>query len=90
MDALLTAAEVAHVPLIVLLGSPQYYSQGSRAAEKPRSASTCRPPRATPFPSSRSRRKPRAGRSGTVATVALLAVTRSGLRLRFAVEDERG
>jgi putative acetyltransferase len=27
MDALLTAADVAHVPLIVLLGSPQYYSR---------------------------------------------------------------
>ena len=27
MDALLTAADVAHVPLVVLLGSPQYYSR---------------------------------------------------------------
>jgi putative acetyltransferase len=27
MDELLTAADVAHVPLIVLLGSPQYYSR---------------------------------------------------------------
>ena len=34
MDALLTAADVAHVPLIVLLGSPQYYSRfGFRPAE---------------------------------------------------------
>jgi predicted N-acetyltransferase YhbS len=35
MDALLTAADVAHVPLIVLLGSPQYYSRfGFRPAEQ--------------------------------------------------------
>jgi putative acetyltransferase len=35
MDALLTAADVAHVPLIVLLGSPQYYSRfGFRRAEE--------------------------------------------------------
>ena len=27
MNALLTAADVAHVPLVVLLGSPQYYSR---------------------------------------------------------------
>jgi putative acetyltransferase len=35
MDALLTAADDAHVPLIVLLGSPQYYSRfGFRPAEQ--------------------------------------------------------
>jgi len=35
MDALLTAADAAHVPLIVLLGSPQYYSRfGFRPAEQ--------------------------------------------------------
>jgi putative acetyltransferase len=35
MDELLTAAEVAQVPLIVLLGSPQYYSRfGFRPAEQ--------------------------------------------------------
>ena len=35
MEALLTAADVAHVPLIVLLGSPQYYSRfGFRPAEQ--------------------------------------------------------
>ena len=35
MDALLTAADVAQVPLIVLLGSPQYYSRfGFRPAEQ--------------------------------------------------------
>ena len=35
MDALLTAADAAQVPLIVLLGSPQYYSRfGFRPAEQ--------------------------------------------------------
>lgn len=35
MDALLTAADVAHLPLIVLLGSPQYYSRfGFRPARE--------------------------------------------------------
>ena len=35
MDALLTAADVAHVPLIALLGSPQYYSRfGFRPAKE--------------------------------------------------------
>jgi putative acetyltransferase len=35
MDALLTAGDVAQVPLIVLLGSPQYYSRfGFRPAEE--------------------------------------------------------
>ncbi|HEY6836811.1 MAG TPA: N-acetyltransferase [Gaiellaceae bacterium] len=35
MDALVTAADVAQVPLIVLLGSPQYYSRfGFRPAEQ--------------------------------------------------------
>ena len=35
MDALLTAADIAQVPLIVLLGSPQYYSRfGFRPAEQ--------------------------------------------------------
>jgi putative acetyltransferase len=35
MDALLTAADISHVPLIVLLGSPQYYSRfGFRPAEQ--------------------------------------------------------
>jgi putative acetyltransferase len=35
MHALLTAADVAHVPLIVLLGSPQYYNRfGFRPAEQ--------------------------------------------------------
>jgi putative acetyltransferase len=34
MDALLAAADAAHVPLIVLLGAPQYYSRfGFRPAE---------------------------------------------------------
>ena len=35
MDALLTAADVAHVPLVALLGSPQYYSRfGFRPAKE--------------------------------------------------------
>jgi len=35
MDALLTAADVAHVPLVVLLGSPRYYGRfGFRPAEQ--------------------------------------------------------
>jgi hypothetical protein len=35
MDALLTAADVARVPLVVLLGSPQYYSRfGFRPAKE--------------------------------------------------------
>jgi putative acetyltransferase len=35
MDALLTAADAAHVPLVVLLGAPQYYSRfGFRPAEQ--------------------------------------------------------
>jgi putative acetyltransferase len=35
MDALLTAADAAHVPLIVLLGSPRYYRRfGFRPAER--------------------------------------------------------
>lgn len=35
MEALLAAADVAHVPLIVLLGSPRYYSRfGFRPAEQ--------------------------------------------------------
>ena len=35
MDALLSAADVAHVPLVVLLGSPQYYSRfGFRRAKE--------------------------------------------------------
>ena len=35
MDALLTAADAANVPMIVLLGSPQYYSRfGFRPAEE--------------------------------------------------------
>jgi putative acetyltransferase len=35
MDALLTAADAAHVPLVVLLGSPKYYSRfGFRPAEQ--------------------------------------------------------
>jgi putative acetyltransferase len=35
MDALLTAADIAHVPLVVLLGSPQYYSRfGFRPAKE--------------------------------------------------------
>jgi putative acetyltransferase len=35
MDALLTAADAADVPMIVLLGSPQYYSRfGFRPAQE--------------------------------------------------------
>ena len=35
MEALLAAADLAHVPLVVLLGSPQYYSRfGFRPAEQ--------------------------------------------------------
>jgi putative acetyltransferase len=35
MNALLTAADAAHVPLVVLLGSPRYYSRfGFRPAEE--------------------------------------------------------
>jgi putative acetyltransferase len=35
MEALLTASDAAHVPMVVLLGSPQYYSRfGFRPAEE--------------------------------------------------------
>ena len=35
MDALLTAADAANVPLVVLLGAPQYYSRfGFRPAKE--------------------------------------------------------
>jgi putative acetyltransferase len=35
MDALITAADVAQVPMVVLLGSPQYYGRfGFRPAEE--------------------------------------------------------